>query len=101
MHCQENGQYSQCHCQRIKKVKKQENESSDKVLEAVKCLFSEASLNIPNTCIDRPYHVSRTDDTVIVHFTTFHHRTMFYKKRMELKNGVKVCLDLKVTSAAK
>ena len=45
-------------------------------------------------CIDRAHRVSRTDDTVIVRFTTFRHRTMFYRKRKELKNGVKVHLDL-------
>ena len=30
----------------------------------------------------------------MVVFTTFRHRTMFYRKRKELKNGVKVHLDL-------
>ena len=70
------------------------NESSEKVLEEIKCLFSEASINIPDACIDRAHRVSKTDDTVIVPFTTFRHRTMFYRKRKELKNGVKVHLDL-------
>ena len=81
-------------CLRIKNTKKQEKESSGKVLEAVKCLFSEASINISDACIDRAHRVSRTDDTVIVRFTTFRHRTLFYRKRKELKNGVKVHLDL-------
>ena len=67
-------------------MKKQENESSGKFLEAVKCLFSEASIDIPVACIDRAHRVSRTDDTVTVRFTTFRHRTMFYRKRKELKN---------------
>ena len=65
-----------------------------KVLETVKCLFSEASINIPDACIHRAHRVSRTDDTMIVHFTTFRHSPMFYRKRKELKNGVKVLLDL-------
>ena len=65
-----------------------------KVLETVKCLFSEASINIPDACIHRAHRVSRTDDTMVVHFTTFCHSTMFYRKRKELKNGVKVHLDL-------
>ena len=76
-------------------MKKQENESSDKVLEAVRCLFSEASINVPDVCIDCGHRVSRTDDTVKVRFTTFRHlTTMFYRKRKELKDGVKVHLDL-------
>ena len=76
---------------RIKKIRKQKNESPDKVLEAVKCWFSEASINIPDACIDRAHRVSRTDDTVIV--PHFRHRTIFYRKRKELKNGVKVHLE--------
>ena len=83
---EENEQYSRRLCLRIKNMKKQENESSGKFLEAVKCLFSEASIDIPVACIDRAHRVSRTDDTVTVRFTTFRHRTMFYRKRKELKN---------------
>ena len=87
-YCVENEQHSRRLCLRVKNMKKQENKSSDKVLEAVKCLFSEASINMPDACIDRAHRVSRTDDTVTVPFTTFRHRTMFYRKRKELKNGV-------------
>ena len=83
---EENEQYSRRLCLRIKNMKKQENESSGKFLEAVKCLFSEASIDIPVACIDRAHRVSRTDDTVTVRFTTFRHPTMFYRKRKELKN---------------
>ena len=93
-YCEENEQYSRRLCLRIKNLKKQENESSKKVLEEIKCLFSGASINIPDACIDRAHRVSKTDDTVIVTFATFRHRTMFYRKRKELKNGVKVHLDL-------
>ena len=49
--------------------------------------------NIPDAFIDRTHRASRTDDTVIVHFTTFRHCTMFYSERKELKNGVKVPLN--------
>ena len=75
-------------------MKKKENESSDKILEAIKCLFSEASINIPDACIDRAHRVSRTNDTVIVRFSAFRHRTMFYRKRKQFKNGMKVHLNL-------
>ena len=74
---EENEQYSRRLCLRIKNTKKQENESSDKVLEEIKCLFSEVSINIPDACIDHAHRVSKTDDTVIVLFTTFRHRTLF------------------------
>ena len=52
-HCEENEQYGRCLCLRIKNMKKQENESSNKVLEAFKPLFGEASINIPDACTDR------------------------------------------------
>ena len=76
-YCEENEQYSRRLCLIIKNMKKQENESSDQVLEEIKCLFSEASINIPDVCIDRVRRVSKTDDTVITRFTTFCDRTMF------------------------
>ena len=78
--CKENEQYSRRLCLRIKNMKKEENESSDKVLEEIKCLFSEASIIIPDICIDRAHRVSKTDDTVIVRFTTFRHRICFTGK---------------------
>ena len=87
-YCKENEQYGWHICLRIKNMKKQKIWSSGKVLDAVKHLFSEASINIPDDRIDRAHHISRTDDSVIVHFTTFRHHTMFYSKRMELKNGI-------------
>ena len=73
-------------------MKKQENESSKKVLEAVKCLFNNVSISIPDAFIDCAHRVSRTDDTVTVCFTTFCHCTTFYRKRKESKNWVKVYL---------
>ena len=51
-YCKEDGQYSRCLSLRIKNMKKQDNESSDKDLEAAKCLFSEVSINTPDACID-------------------------------------------------
>ena len=93
-YCEENEQYSRRVCLRIKNMKKQENESSDRVLEEIKCYFSEANTNIPDACIDCAHRLSKTDDTMTVRFTTFRRRTMFYRKRKELKNGVKVHLDL-------
>ena len=77
----------------LKTWRNKKNESSDKVLEAVKCWFSEASINIPDVCIDSVHRVSRTDKTAIVRLTTFRYRTIFYRKRKELKNGVKVHLE--------
>ena len=68
-YCEENEQYGRRLCLRIKNMKRKKIKSYKKVVEAVKCLFSEASINIPDACIDRADHVSRTNDTVIVRFT--------------------------------
>ena len=91
-YCEENGEYGR-HL-RIKNLKKQENDFFDKVLEAVRGLLTEASINTPEACFDCAHCVSRTDDTAIACFTTFHHRTIFYRKRKEFKNGVKGHPDL-------
>ena len=88
---EENGQYVLRLCLRIRNLRKQENESSNKVLEVVKCFFGKASINIPDACIDHAHCVSRIDDTMIVHFTTFYYQTVL-QERKELKNGVKIQL---------
>ena len=92
-YCKENEQYGPRLCLRIKNIKKQQNESYGKVLEAVQCLLSEASINIPDPYNDRAHCVSRTGDTMIVRFTTFRNQTIIYRKMKELKYGVKVHLD--------
>ena len=68
-YCEENEQYGRRFCLRIKNMKQEEDEPYKKVLEVVKCLFSEASINITDACIDYADRVSRTNDTVIVCFT--------------------------------
>ena len=53
--------------------------------------FDKASINILDACIDHAHGVSRIDDTMIVHFTTFYYQTVL-QERKELKNGVKIQL---------
>ena len=74
-------------------IKKSENETSEVVLESIRTLFDEANVVIPDACIDRAHHVSKTNDTVILRSTTFRHR-MFYCNRKTLKGGVTVHLDV-------
>ena len=83
--CDESEQYSRRLCLRVKNIKKSENETSEVVLESIRKLFDEANVVIPDACIDRAHHVSKTNDTVIVRFTTFRHRTMYYRNRKALK----------------
>ena len=48
---EENEQYSRLYCLRIKNLKKQENKSSDKVLEVVGYLFLKANINMSDTAL--------------------------------------------------
>ena len=78
----------------MKNIKESDNETSEVVLECTRKLLDEANVVIPDACIDRAHRVSKTNDTVIVRFTTFRHRTMFYRNRKALKGGVTVHLNL-------
>ena len=96
-------QYGRRLCLRIDGVSTVNNESSDTVLEYIKPLFTEANVNIPDLVVDRahrigPVYTDRVSKnkckSIIVRFTTFRHRTMFYRARRNLKNRVRVKLDL-------
>ena len=92
--CGESEQYSRRLCFKAKNIKKSENENSEVVLTSIRKLFDEANVVIPDACIDSAQRESKTNATVIVHFTTFRHCTMFYRNRKALKGGVLVHLDL-------
>ena len=92
--CDESEHYSRRLCLRVQNVKKNENDSSEVVLESIRESFDEANVVIPDAYIDRAHHVSKTNDTVIVRSTTFRHRTMFFHNRKALKGGVTVHRDL-------
>ena len=68
----------------MKNIRK--SETSEVVLEPIRKLFDDANTVIPDACIDRTHGVSKTNKTVIVRFTTFRHRTMFYHNRKALKS---------------
>ena len=68
-----------------------------------KSLFKEAKVAVPDTVLDRAHRIglSYTDKitskkckSIIVRFTTFRHRTLFYRARKNLKSGFKVKLDI-------
>ena len=90
---EENEQYGRRLCLRIKGIPRKEKERSDEVLEQVRKLFGEAEVTIPDAVLDRAHCVSKSNHDVSVRFTTFRHRTFFYRKRKTL-NGKSVHLDL-------
>ena len=96
-------QYSRLLCTRIDGVPVAENETSNDVLQNVKSITEESSSEIPDVVIDSAHRIGKayTDKTsgvkcksIIVRFTTFRHRTMFYHSRKNLKRNVKVKLVL-------
>ena len=96
-------QYDRHLCLRIDGVPVVENETSVDVLASVKKLFDDAQVEIPDAVIDRAHRIGgnyvdrkskKSCKSIIVRFTTFRHRTMFYRAKSKLKNGTRVKLDL-------
>ena len=92
-------QYGRRLCLRIEGVPSVEYESSD---DKVKSLITESGCEIPDVVIDKAHRIGKgyKDKTrnipcksIIVRFSTFRHRTLFYRNRNRLKNP-KVRLDL-------
>ena len=106
-------QYGRRMCLRIEDVPSVENKSPDDVLDKMKSLITESGCEIPDVVIDRAHQVGKgykdkTRDipckSIIVRFSTFQHRilfyrnrnklrTLFYRNRNKLKNA-KIRLDL-------
>ena len=89
-------------CLRIDSVPTVKDESSDNVLEFINSLFKEAKVADPDV-LDRAHRIgpSYTDritskkcKSIIVRFTAFRQRALFYRARKKLKSGFKVKLDL-------
>ena len=96
-------QYGRRLCLRIDGVPTVKDETSDDVFQTTKSLFTEAKVDIPENVVDRAHRIGPTYTdkksnkickSIIVRFTTFRHRTMFFRARKNLKRGVKVKLDL-------
>ena len=80
-----------------------DDESADLVLKKVEALVQEAECDIPSTVLDRAHRIGplyldkrsgKMTRSVIVRFSTFRHRTLFYNNRRKLKNNVSVKIDL-------
>ena len=59
-------------------------------------VIKETSCDITEVAIDRTHRIGKgyNDKKSIVRFTTFRHRTMFYRGRTNLKINVKLKLDI-------
>ena len=88
---------------RVDGVKIVENRTSNDVLQNVKSIIEKSSSEISDVAIDRSHRVGKAYTnkafglkckSIIARFTTFRHRTMFYRYRKNLKSNVKVKLNL-------
>ena len=95
-------QYCRRLCLRVDRVSTTDKEISDEVLEKMKSLASESGCGIPYVVIDRAHRIGKeyrdkrsnlSCKSIIIRFTTFRHRTIFYWNRNKLKKG-KVKIDL-------
>ena len=79
-YCEENKHFDRRLClsiENIENIEKQRNQSSKKVLKAVKWLLSEGSINVPDAYIERAHHVSRTGKIMLVRIAIFRPRAIF------------------------
>ena len=98
--CDDLEQYGRRLCLRINGVKTEQRETPGDVLKKVKDVISANNLDIPDANIDRAHRIGpktveegEEKRQIIVRFTTFRHRTKFYKARKTF-SGIRVSLDL-------
>ena len=81
----------------------QNSVSQNDVLDPVNSLFKEAKVDILESVIDQVYRIgcryldaasNNYCKSIIIHFITFCHRTMFYRAKNKLKRGVRIKVDL-------
>ena len=102
-HKEELEQYGRRLCLHVDGVPTVKDKLNDDVLEVTKSLFIEAKVAFPYNVLDhahriRPSYADRITNkkmqSIVVRFTTFRHRTLFYRARENLKGEFKVKLEL-------
>ena len=72
-------------------------------MENVINIVKESEVEIPESVVDRAHHMGptytdndtgKTMQSIIVRFTTFRCRTLFYKNRQKIKTGAQIRIDL-------
>ena len=77
------------------KLKKKSQEVLGKVINLIK----ESEAEIPESVLDRahrigPTYMGKKVESIIVRFTAFRHRTLFYTNHKKIKSGARIRLDL-------
>ena len=94
-------QYTRRHSLRLHGVKRKQNEKSEDCFEIVKNIIKEMELDIPDVVLDRAHRVGRASGTrpppIIFKFTTWRHRTLFYRRREEISKKFNWTVSLDIT----
>ena len=87
-------------CLRIAGIPYVEKETEADCLEKCKHVFNDLNVNVPDNCLDRAHRIGKISEVeavkkqaMIVHFTTWHHRTEVYRARKGNEN-YRIYLDL-------
>ena len=95
-------QYGRRLCVRIDGVPEVSNESNEQVFKFIAGKIKEIGEDIPTVVIDRAHRIGKSYNdrssnkmckSIIVRFTTFRHRTLFYRSRKKIDN-IRIHLDL-------
>ena len=101
-------QYQRRTSVRIVGIPPAENETGEECLKKVLDIITDTRLDIPSCCVDRAHRIGKpfkrrdgtVAHTVIVKFTTWRHRTLFYRERKKeycKKKKIQIYLDLTKT----
>lgn len=95
-------QYLRRQCVRILGVPKQkERETEEDCLSLVNNIVTTMDMPIPEDCIDRAHRVGRAENgkppAIIVKFSTYKHRTIFYKRRKDILHQKQFLVHLDLT----
>ena len=98
--CDDLEQYGRRLCLRILDVDGDDYETSYDVFDRCRELFNNLKLDVPEACIDRTQRIGKKTPgrvrPIIVHFTTWRHHAMIYRKWRDCVN-YKITLDLRKT----
>lgn len=87
-------QYSRRACLRIKGITGSQNESAKDCVQRVIEVCKDSNVLINHADIDRAHRIGKDRKTMIVKFHSFGKRSALYKARKNLKNGIKIHLDI-------
>ena len=94
-------QYSRRHSLRLHGVPRKKGETAEDCLDTVRHIISELKLDIPDAVLDRAHRIGTAKGShppiIIFKFTTWRHRTLFYRSREAIFSKFKWKTTLDIT----